>query len=203
MPGRSKHFSKLRRLREAAFWLFSPDNLVVAVCRKTKDEPVLVRCAAVSGESKPDPSFYSPGLLEAARAAEALELPHIVAIEHPECRLVGSEELTHTPERVNGSGEHAVDTDLQLINSLVDLFDDAGLVLRHVDHSTCSELSLGEFLGESPQEEQMNYRFSGDPLAAVSIVSNCEPSAAALGSLLAAPIGLALVCFGFVTDAFD
>ncbi len=168
-----------------AFWYAGPGFLAVAVCRRTRDEPVLSSCASVSDLSAGGESRFCAGVLEAAVAAGTESLPHVVGLASQFCRIAPAED-GEDGVAVSGMDARAF-ADLEAVERIEQLFAAAALNLAAVDCEDCALMTLAEALGLSCAAAA-----STDPLAAVSVSSSCEALAVEYGTRLCIPIGLAL-----------
>jgi len=82
------------------------------------------------------------------------------------------------------------------VDRVVALFDAARLLLVALEDETAARDHLVRFFGPAGEKRSGERSLADDPLAAVSVAPACEATAAALGHLLAVPVGLALGCFG-------
>jgi hypothetical protein len=87
------------------------------------------------------------------------------------------------------------------IDHVVGLFVAAHLRLVALEHEASARDQLGRFFGSSGGRRAGERSLADDPLAAVSVTPACELAAAALGPLLAVPVGLALASFGVSEEA--
>jgi hypothetical protein len=158
------------------------------------EEPLLVACAGLEAARAwgHRPAFV-PGLLETACAVGAFGLGHWVALGGGLSRLVEADEAGggQAGLRVAVDGPEGVwaEVDREVLETLTTLFSRSRLRLHGVDSADCALANLSGFLGQADQS-------SRDPLAAVTVVPECEQAATSLGRHLAVPVGLALGRFG-------
>jgi hypothetical protein len=186
-----------RRRAPVAFWHFGRDHLVVAELRAGEDEPLLLACAAVRAEwvgAMRAGEALSPGLLELLRRGVTGARLHAAAIAADDDSAADDAvEIEESGRRLRVSRAR--------IDHVVELFVAARLPLVALAHEASARDHLGRFFGPTGGKRAGDRSLADDPLAAVSVTPACEPAAAALGSLLAVPVGLALASFGVSEDA--
>lgn len=186
----------LRAANQTAFWHLAPRRLVVAVLARSAEEPVLLSCAMVAVQSQLPASSFAAGVIEAARAVCALRLDNVVALDDPYCRLVSADSAGAESVPVAGRTGMMVQAAATTVTSVVDLFADAQLRLVAIDSAECARISLAEFLGSDGDASVQSSL--ADPLAAVTVLPECETVASELASLLAVPVGAALSWYRLV-----
>lgn len=186
-----------RRHAPVAFWHFGRDHLVVAELRAGEDEPLLLACAAVRAEwvgAMRAGEALSPGLLELHRRGVTGARLHVAALATDDDSAAGDAvEIEESGRRLRVSRAR--------IDHVVELFAAARLPLVALDDEASARDHLGRFFGPTGRKRAGERTLADDPLAAVSVTPACEPAAAALGSLLAVPVGLALASFGVSEEA--
>lgn len=205
---RRRGLRRFFRARKEAFWHIGPERLVVGVMEARVDEPLLVACADLYTRAGTAlGARVAPGLLDVARAVDALELDHIAALDacYFEVTDGGSRE---SPDQ---GGEDAVETrvagiddaisvrvDRSVVDSVVALFACAKLNLVALDCAHAAAFNLANFAsGTAPPGDAFAEAVAADALAAVSVSVNCEAAASVLGDCLTVPVGLALGRYGF------
>jgi hypothetical protein len=180
-----------------AFWHFGHDHLVVATLRASDDEPLLLACAAVRAEwvgaTRADEGLC-PGFLELHRQAGSGARVHAAALVADD----GTDEGDAVEVEESG---RCFRVSRSRIDHVVDLFVAAGVPLATLEHEAAARDRLARFFGPAGGRRVGERSLADDPLAAVSVTPACEAAAAALGSLLAVPVGLALGCFGVSEEA--
>ncbi len=199
-----------------AFWSVSPDRLTVAVLGPTGDEPLLVACTSAVTSADPPARTLAPGLQEAASAVSAVRMPHVVALGASVVEWLESldEGTTGTASALAAPVGEAVlvapvvgaeDVSVRVARTAVAdvrlAFALARLRLLAVDCEQCAlanlATALGHGTGAAPAAtERLEADASLQPLAAVSVATEAEETALALGDRLAVPVGLALGLFG-------
>jgi len=201
---RRRRFGLLRRSPagdKAAFWHFSPQRLVVALLARSADEPLLLGCASVEQRAQLPTAPFAAGLIEAARATSTLTVNHVVALDEHYCRLLPVEQASVDSVAVLGCAGLAAQTAVATVAALVELFADAQLRLLAVDSAECARMSLRQFLGGGGGHgDESGGSARADPLAAVSVLPQCEAAASELAALLAVPVGTALGWYGLIGD---
>jgi len=186
-----------RRRAPVAFWYFGRDHLVVAELRAGEDEPLLLACAAVRAEwvgAMRAGEALSPGLLELHRRGVTGARLHAAALAaDDDSAAEDAVEIEESGRRLRVSRAR--------IDHVVELFVAARLPLVALAHETSARDHLDRFFGPTGGKRAGDRSLADDPLAAVSVTPACEPAAAALGSLLTVPVGLALASFGVSEDA--
>lgn len=179
-----------------AFWHFAARHLVVATLRAGDDEPVLLTCTAVRAEwlgAAHDGDALCPGFLEVHRRAAGGARLHAAALAvDDEATIEDAVEIEESGRRLRVSRKR--------IDHVVDLFRAARLTLATLQCETSAREHLGRYFGPADGRREGERSLADDPLAAVSVEPTCESEAAALGSLLAVPVGLALSAFGVRED---
>ena len=191
-----------------AFWHIGPTSLVVAVMEARSDEPLLVAAAGLrtnAGRALGAP--VAPGVLETARAVDATRLGHVVALDAGYFEVAADTGA----DRCGGDGgrvvveirgldrEMRVGVDRDVLTTVAAIFGAAGLELRAIDCEPAALHNLRRFAGgDSGGDDAFAEAVAADPLAAVSVATQAECGAVALGRALAVPVGLALGRYGFV-----
>ena len=200
-----------RSRRRIAFWLLGSRRLAAGVFVRTADEPLLVACSALSIDGAGAGDDIAPGVLETAAAIGALDLPHVAALDDEWCALEtdaepaapgGNDDRLLIPAR--GWPDLHVRASRTAARSAVERFAAAKLRLTALDSAACALLGLALHLGRAATadaERTLAEARDLDPLTAVCVAPECESAAARAGTLLAVPVGLALVRFGRVSDA--
>jgi hypothetical protein len=196
------------RARQEAFWHIGPERLVVGVMEARVDEPLLLACADLFTRAGTAlGARVAPGLLDVARAVDALELDHIAALDACYFEIVDdgprapADELAGDAVETRVAGiddEVSVRVDRSVVDSVVALFACAKLNLVALDCAHTAAFNLVSFAsGAAPPGDAFAEAVAADALAAVSVAANCEAAASVLGDRLAVPVGLALGRYGF------
>ena len=183
-----------RRREPVAFWHLGAETLVVAVLKRSDDEPLLLACAAVHAKALAWCAPFSPGLLEASLACAAGRRLHVAALDTVHL-AAGDGDVVEI-----ASPAGAIRAARIVIDGAAANFRAAKLRLVTLTVEPVARAALARFLGESSDRAAGGRGLAGDPLAAVSVAPDCEAQAAALGGLLAVPVGLALLAFGVVVE---
>jgi hypothetical protein len=183
----------VRRRRPIACWHLGREQLVVAALVATDDEPALLDCAAVRCAWQTPSAPICAGILELASRGAKNALIHVAAID--------------APASADEPAELEVDCDGEVTAYSRDLIEEAAACFRRAQLPLASlraepwaRSQLLRFLGGADRKGDAKSGLAADPLAAVTVVPECESRATALGPLLAVPIGLALACFGVETQ---
>ena len=181
-----------RRRVPVAFWHFGRDHLVAAALCAGDEEPLLLACAAVRAEwvgATHPAETLCPGFLELHRQVVGDARLHAAALS-PD-----GDASTNDAIEIEESGRH-VRVSRTRIDHVVDLFIAARLPLVALECEDAARDHLARYFGPAGGRRAGERSLADDPLAAVSVTPSCEGAAAALGKLLAVPVGLALAAFG-------
>lgn len=195
--GRQSLQRAARRRAPVAFWHFGRHHLVVAELCAGEDEPLLLACAAVRAEwvgAMRAGEALSPGLLELHRRGVTGARLHAAAL------ATDDDSAADDAVEVDEGGRR-LRVSRARIDHVVELFVAARLPLVALEHEASARDHLARYFGPAGRKCSGERSLADDPLAAVSVTPACEPAAAALGSLLAVPVGLALASFGANEDA--
>jgi hypothetical protein len=201
-----------RRYGRTAFWYLGVERLVVGVVEPGDDEPLLTACATVTGQAQ---TPFAAGLLEAAVLAGSRGLDHVAALDESLCTLTGvsgDEVVPALPDpprasvEVPGPSATLIRADREALEWAVRLFAEADLRLVCVECADVARARLRRYLGHASAfaSGAAPAAREADPLAAVSVATQWETRAAALGGQLGVPVGLALGRFDVPeADPFD
>jgi hypothetical protein len=188
----------------------------------TADEPLLRACVTVRAQAQAPAAGIAPGVLDAAFAAGALDLPHVVGLGRPYACVVFERQApsSSTDSDSDDEGEMLIAAvrgregaravaRAARVRDVSAAFERARLTLVAVDSADCARSSLAEFLGrEDPlagagtrairEDAREDVEETIDPLTAVSVDPACEGAAVALAPDLVVPVGLALAHFRLV-----
>lgn len=187
-----------RRRAPVAFWHFGQAHLAVATLRAGDEEPLLLACAAVRAKwVGPTPvvgRMLCPGFLELVSQGVAGARLHAAAVAIDD----GPAENEETIELEEAG--RCFHISRSRIDHVVRLFAAARLHLVALDLDAAADDRLARHFGPANSRPVGQRGLADDPLAAVSVTPACEEAAAALGNLLAVPVGLALASFGASED---
>ena len=182
-----------RRREPVAFWHLGRELLVTAILRRGDDEPLLMACAGLRAVPLAWKAPFAPGLLDASRAMHVRARIHVAALDAAHLEPADDDAVeVETSEGALRAARSAIDGAAQSFRA-------ADLRLAALTTERVARASLARFLGESRGQGE-GRSLAADPLAAVSVAPDCEPTAAALGELLAVPVGMALAAFGMVEE---
>jgi hypothetical protein len=175
-----------------AFWHFGRHHLVAATLCAGDDEPLLLACAAVRAEwlgTMRVSGGLCPGFLELSRRTVSDARLHAAAL------AAAADATDEDAVEIEESGSR-FHVSRARIDDVVDLFLAARLPLVTLECETSARGHLVRYFGPPDGRRAGERSLADDPLAAVSVTPACEGAAAALGPLLAVPVGLALASFG-------